>query len=94
MAESRVAQSEARLAQAKSQFLPSLGLDTGYIHANAPSVFLFKSIDARNLAPGTDFNNPGLIDNFESGITARYNIFNGGRDQIQTELAGLNQEIA
>ncbi len=94
IAESRVAQSEARLAQAKSQFLPSLGLDTGYIHANAPSVFLFKSIDARNLAPGTDFNNPGLIDNFESGITARYNIFNGGRDQIQTELAGLNQEIA
>lgn len=94
MAEARVMKSEASLASANSRFLPALGLDTGYIRADAPSVFLFKSIDARSYAPGTNFNDPGVIDNFESGMTARYNLINGGRDVLQRDLARLDRTIA
>jgi outer membrane protein TolC len=77
-----------------SGYYPYLGLYTEYLQGDAPSAYLFKTIDQRQLAAGTDFNNPGWFENWESGLTAGINIYNGGRDKLQRELAQGNLNTA
>jgi outer membrane protein TolC len=57
------------------------------MQGDAPSAYLFKTIDQRKLPPGTDFNAPGWFENYESGISAGINLFNGGRDTLGREMA-------
>jgi len=86
MARARIRQAESELAAAKSTFWPSLGFYTEYTTGDAPSAYLFKTIDQRELAPNTDFNYPGSFDNFESGLTVGLNLYRGGMDSLRHRM--------
>ena len=86
-ARSRVEQAKAQLTQIRAQYAPNLGFDFGYLRGDSPSAYLFKGIDARKLPAGVDFNHPGIFDNLEVGITARYNIWDGGRKSLSVKQA-------
>ena len=92
---SRIRQSEAIIDEANAAFWPSLAFYTEYVKADSPSTYLFKRIDQRRLASGTDFNDPGRIENFEIGFSARWNIYNGGRDVLRKKMSetglGINR---
>jgi len=94
MALARVMQAEAAIQQANAAFYPALGFYTEYTHADAPSVYLFKKIDQRELPPDANFNYPGELDNFESGVTGRLNLFNGGRDYLNRRMARTGLTIS
>ncbi len=87
MAVARIQQSEAMLDEAMSAFWPVIGVYGEYLQGNAPSAYLFKTIDQRKLPPGTDFNNPGWFENYEVGFQGRFNLFNGGRDYLHKRMA-------
>ena len=55
MAFARIQQSEAMLDEAVSAFWPLIGIYGEYLQGNAPSAYLFKTIDQRKLPPGTNF---------------------------------------
>ena len=90
----KIRQTAASRQEANAVFFPILTFSTEYVHADAPSLSLFKSIDSRSLAPNTDFNDPGTFSNFESGITVRYNLYNGGRDALARTIAQYADEIS
>ncbi len=94
MAVARIQQSEAMLDEAMSVFWPVIGIYGEYLQGNAPSAYLFKTIDQRKLPPGTDFNNPGWFENYEVGIHGRLNLFNGGRDYLQKRMAETGLQIS
>lgn len=94
IAEQRIRQAEEGRREVAATLLPTLSVDTGYVRADAPSVYLFKTIDARRLRPGTSFNRPGTFENFEAGVTARYNLFNGGQDRLAGEIAQADHELS
>ncbi|MDA3785672.1 MAG: TolC family protein [Deltaproteobacteria bacterium] len=94
MALARIRQTEAALQQANAAFYPTLGFYTEYTHADAPSVYLFKKIDQRQLPPAADFNNPGRLDNFESGVRGQLNLANGGRDYLNRRMAQTGLAIS
>ena len=87
MALSRITRSEAMIEEAKSAFWPVFGFYTEYGEGDAPSAYLFKTIDQRQLPAGVNFNDPGAFRNFESGGVARLNLFRGGRDLLRKGLA-------
>ncbi len=87
MAVARIQQSEAMLEEAMSAFWPVISVYGEYLQGNAPSAYLFKTIDQRKLPPGTDFNNPGWFENYEVGFQGRLNLFNGGRDYLRKRMA-------
>jgi outer membrane protein len=68
MAVARIQQSEAMLDEATSVFWPVIGIYGEYLQGNAPSAYLFKTIDQRQLPANTDFNDPGWFENYEVGI--------------------------
>lgn len=92
---SRIRQAEATIDEANAAFWPAFSFYTEYVKADSPSTYLFKKIDQRRLPAGTDFNDPGKIENFEMGFSARYNVYNGGRDILRKRIAatglGINQ---
>lgn len=94
MAIARMKKAEAALEQADAAFYPYLGFYTEYVKADAPSSYLFKKIDERTFSPYTDFNQPGQIENYESGVNARLNLFNGGRDMLNRQMAESGIEIS
>jgi hypothetical protein len=67
---------------------------TEYLQGDAPSAYLFKTIDQRKLPPGTDFNDPGWFENFESGVSAGINLYSGGRDRLNREMAKTGLTIS
>jgi outer membrane protein TolC len=87
MATARIERARAMLKQSAAPFYPQVNLTTEYMQGDAPSAYLFKTIDQRKLPPGTDFNAPGWFENYESGISAGINLFNGGRDTLGREMA-------
>lgn len=86
-ARERIAGAREALAAARAAFRPSLALETSYLRADAPSSYLFKTIDARSFLPGTDFNDPGAFSAWEAAATLRYNLYAGGLDTIGVERA-------
>jgi outer membrane protein len=94
MALSRIAQSEAMIDEARAAFWPSLGFYSEYVEGDAPSAYLFKKIDQRELPAGTNFNDPGTFRNFESGATARVNLFKGGRNLLRKKMAEKGLDIS
>ena len=87
MALSRIRSADAAIQRAGAAFYPAVSVYTEYTEGDAPSAYLFKAIDQRKLPPNTNFNDPGKIENFESGIQARINLFNGGRDLLRRRMA-------
>ncbi len=83
----RIEQSNALLKKANAAFYPSISVGTEYLRGDAPSAYLFKTIDQRGYVPGTDFNNPGWFENYESSGTVAMNLYNGGRDRLQQRMA-------
>lgn len=90
---SSIRQAEAAIDEADAAFWPALTFYTEYTKADSPSTYLFKKIDQRRLSDRTDFNDPGKIENFETGFSARYNIYNGGRDILRKRMAETGLEL-
>ncbi len=80
MAQEAVLQSKHLLDVTQALFLPSVRVYSEYLYADAPSLYLFKTVDQRNLPYDADFNDPGSFTNLETGMIATYNLFNGGKD--------------
>lgn len=87
MAVWRINRSEAMIEEAKASFWPVVDFYSEYMEGDAPSAYLFKTIDQRNLPPNINFNDPGSFRNFETGGTARINLFKGGRDVLEKSLS-------
>jgi len=94
MSLARIQQAEAMLDEAMSAFWPVISAYGEYMQGNAPSAYLFKTIDQRKLPPGTDFNDPGWFENYEVGIQGRLNLFNGGRDYLRKRMADTGLEMS
>jgi outer membrane protein TolC len=94
MAIARVREAEAALLQTQSVFYPTVGFYTEYLQGDAPSAYLFKTIDQRDLPPDVDFNDPGWFENWESGLKARWNLYNGGRDRLDRKISENSLEIS
>lgn len=94
MAVARIERARAMLEKSTAPFYPQVNVYTEYLQGDAPSAYLFKSIDQRKLPPGTDFNDPGWFENFESGVSAGINLFNGGRDGLNREMARTGLTIS
>jgi outer membrane protein TolC len=77
-----------------SHFMPEITFYTEYVTGDAPSSYLFKTIDQRKLPQNTDFNDPGSFDNFETGISAKMRLYNGGRTKNYVEMTkkGINAQ--
>jgi outer membrane protein len=83
----RIENAAAAVKRAQSGFYPTVGLSFEYMQGDAPSQFLFKTIDQRKLQPNTDFNQPGWFENYETGAVAKLNLFNGNRDRLGLQMA-------
>ena len=94
MALERIGQSEALLDKAMAPFYPALRLSAGYLRGDAPSAYLFNTIDQRNLANNTNFNAPGTFQNFDLGLGLQWNLFRGGGDYLRMRMAETGVEIS
>lgn len=92
-AEARVAVARAGLREAQAQFLPTVSVDLSYLRADAPSLYLFRTIDAGQFQPGTDFNDPGAFSNWGAGVGVHYDLYNGGRDRLGEAIAAETVEL-
>ncbi|RJR46016.1 MAG: TolC family protein [Desulfobacteraceae bacterium] len=93
MALARIRQAQAMIDEATASFWPVISAYGEYLQGNAPSSYLFKTIDQRMLPPMVDFNNPGWFENYEVGLQARINLFNGGRDLLRRKMAETGLQI-
>ena len=87
MATARIKQASALVNQSQAPFYPTFNFFTEYLQGDAPSAYLFKTIDQRALAPDTDFNNPGWFQNWETGFAASMNLYSGGRDALNNKIS-------
>lgn len=92
-AEARVAIARAGLREAQAQFLPTVSMDFSYLRADAPSLYLFRTIDAGQFMPGTDFNDPGAFSNWGAGVGLHYDLYSGGRDRLGEAIAAETIEL-
>ncbi|HMA84317.1 MAG TPA: TolC family protein [Desulfosalsimonadaceae bacterium] len=90
----RMAKAKAMKDLADTGFWPMVGVYTEYTQGDAPSAYLFKTIDQRKLPPNVNFNDPGWFENYESGIQARMNLFNGGKDYLGLQMAKQRVDIS
>jgi outer membrane protein len=93
MALARVRQAHAVIDEANAAFWPTISVYGEYLQGDAPSSYLFKTIDQRKLPPGVNFNAPGWFENYEVGLQARINLFKGGRDLLQRRMAETGLQI-
>ncbi|MFH1491639.1 MAG: TolC family protein [Pseudomonadota bacterium] len=87
MAVARITRSAALIDEAMAAFWPHLSVYGETIQGNAPSAYLFKTIDQRELPSRINFNDPGWFENVELGLQGRMNLFNGGRDILRRKMA-------
>ncbi len=90
----RIERARAMLEKSAAPFYPQVNVYTEYLQGDAPSAYLFKTIDSRKLPPDVNFNDPGWFENYESGVTAGINLFNGGRDGLNREMAKTGLTIS
>jgi outer membrane protein len=93
MALARIRQAEAMVEEAHAAFWPVISIFGEYLQGDAPSSYLFKTIDQRRLSPGVDFNEPGWFETYEWGVHARLNLFSGGRDLLRKRMAETGRRI-
>jgi len=94
MAVARIKGAEALLKKSAAPFYPQISVYTEYLQGDAPSAYLFKTIDQRKLPPDTDFNDPGWFENFESGVNAGINLYSGGKDRLNRKIAETGLTIS
>ncbi len=87
MASHRIESAEAAIKEAQASFYPRVGFSLEYMQGDAPSQYLIKTIDQRNFTPGTDFNQPGWFENWETGGVLELNLYNGNRDRLGVQMA-------
>lgn len=87
MAAHRIESAAAAIKKAQSVFYPQVGVSLEYMQGDAPSQYLFKTIDQRKFQPGTDFNQPGWFENWETGAMAELNLYNANRDRLGVQIA-------
>ena len=87
MVAQEVKMAEASLKKTESLFLPRISVYSEYSTGDAPSAYLFKTIDQRDLPPGLNFNTPGSFTNLETGVVATWNIYKGGVDTLNAKIA-------
>lgn len=83
----------SQIDTARAIWWPKIAIYAEALRADAPSLALFKTIDQRLLEPGTDFNNPGIIDNIEGGLTAEIFLYNAGRNHLKLAAAHSTLEV-
>lgn len=83
----RLEQSRSDLAAADAAFRPQLGLEVGVLKGDAPSAYLVRTIDARQLGPATDFNRPGGFDNLQAALGLRVTLWDAGRRSLARQQA-------
>jgi len=93
IAAARIKKAAAMLQQTEARFYPYFGFYTEYSRGDSPSASLFKTIDQRMLGVNTNFNDPGVYSNFETGVQANLNLYNGGRDILQRGMAKNSLEV-
>ncbi|MFH2097879.1 MAG: TolC family protein, partial [Pseudomonadota bacterium] len=94
MATERIRRSAAMTAQARAAFMPMVSVYGEYVQGNAPSGYLFKTMDQRLLAPQVNFNDPGWFENWEAGASARVNLFSGGSQWLGYRMARKGEAAA
>lgn len=90
-AAANLAAAEAEMAASQVAFRPRIGLGLEYLRSDAPSTYLFKTIDSRGFVPGTDFNHPGTFSNWEAGLQFGYNLYAGGKSRLQERITELQR---
>ncbi len=94
MAVARIERARAMLEKSAAPFFPQVSVYTEYLQGDAPSAYLFKTIDQRKLPPDVDFNDPGWFENYESGVSAGINLYKGGRDSLNRRIAETGLTIS
>jgi outer membrane protein TolC len=90
MAATEIEKARAALKKSEAAFMPSLTLFSEYTAGDAPSAYLFKKIDQRDLPDNLDFNHPGSFTNLETGVMARVNLYRGGQDELTKQMAAVD----
>ncbi len=90
----RILQARAMTDLSNAAFWPAFGFYTEYMQGDAPSSYLFKTIDQRKLPQDVNFNDPGWFENYETGLNARMNLFNSGKDYLALQMAKKDEMIA
>jgi outer membrane protein TolC len=90
MARTLIKKTEASVKKTEAVFWPKVTAFSELSAGDAPSAFLFKTIDQRELPPDIDFNDPGSFTNTEVGIMAGINLYNGGKNRLEKQLAQKN----
>lgn len=90
MVREEVMVTEAILKKTSSLFLPRISVYSEYSTGDAPSAYLFKTIDQRELPSALNFNDPGSFNNFETGVATTWNLYKGGVDTLNTKIAALS----
>ena len=87
MVEDRLKMAEEALQRTDALFRPRLSFYTELSTGDAPSAYLFKTIDQRLLPENTNFNDPGMFNNIETGLNLTLNLYNGGKDSASVRKA-------
>ena len=87
MTRTLIKKAEASVKKTEAVFWPRVTAFSELSAGDAPSAFLFKTIDQRKLPPDIDFNDPGSFTNMEVGIMAGISLYNGGKNRLEKQLA-------
>ena len=87
MARILIKKAEASVKKTEAVFWPRVTAFSELSAGDAPSAFLFKTIDQRELPPDVNFNDPGSFTNTEIGIMAGISLYNGGKNRLEKQLA-------
>lgn len=90
MASYLVKKASADFEKTRAFFMPAVSVYSEFSAGDAPSAYLFKTIDQRDLPQSVDFNDPGSFSNLETGITMGWNIYRGGQDALAREMAATD----
>ena len=90
MARTLIKKANASVEKTEAVFWPRVTAFSELSTGDAPSAFLFKTIDQRELPRDIDFNDPGSFTNTEVGIMAGITLYNGGKNRLEKQLAQKN----
>ncbi|MCW7753177.1 TolC family protein [Desulfobotulus sp. H1] len=93
-AQARIRESEAVFMEAGAGLWPRMGLSLTWTGGDAPSSYLFSTIDQRRLPQNVNFNEPGSFRNTEAMLWGEMRLFNGGRTRLFREMAALGSREA
>ncbi|TWI67787.1 outer membrane protein TolC [Desulfobotulus alkaliphilus] len=93
-ARARILEAEALFREAGSGLWPVFGVSLAWTKGDAPSSYLFKTIDQRRLPQNVNFNDPGSFNNAEAALWGRMQLYDGGRTGIFRQMADMGRKEA